>query len=143
MSGRPTYEHPPHAGSYHCQTSPNPSYCSYEGCCIHSPLHQLRMPGLSSMHELEEGNLAWSDSTQWALNRLSASQVSLISSHSAPPSQKKLCKYFNEGSCTHEGHHGLYKHNCSFCGRQGRTSNHPESKCNFKSKKQEKTNTLS
>ena len=46
------------------------------------------------MHELEEGNLAWGDSTQWAFNRLSASQVSMINSQSV--SQKNLCKYFNE-----------------------------------------------
>ena len=44
------------------------------------------------MHELEEGNLAWGDSTQLALNRLSASQVSMINSQSV--SQKKFCKYF-------------------------------------------------
>ena len=96
-----------------------------------------------SMHELEEGNLTWNDSTQWALNRLSVSQVSLINSHSAPPSLKKFCKYFNERSCTHEGHHGLYKHSCSFCGKQGRTANHPKSKCNFKNKRQEKSATSS
>ena len=103
------------------------------------PFTSVKNAWACSMLELEEGNLAWSDCTQWALNRLSASQVSLISSHSAPSSLKKFCKYFNKGSCTHKGHHGLYKHNCSFCGRQGRTANHPENKCNFKSKKQEKS----
>ena len=102
------------------------------------PFTAVKNAWACSMHELEEGNLTWNDSTQWALNRLSASQVSLINSHSAPPSLKKFCKYFNEGSCTHDGHHGLYKHNCSFCGRQGRTANHPENKCNFKNKRQEK-----
>ena len=99
------------------------------------PFTAVKNTWACSMHELEEGNLAWGDSTQWALNRLSASQVSMLGSHSASLSQKKFCKYFSEGSCTHEGHHGLYKHNCSFCGRQGRTTNHPESKCNFKNKK--------
>ena len=84
------------------------------------PFTAVKNAWACSMHELEVGNLAWGDSTQWALNRLSASQVSMIGSHSASLSQKKFCKYFNEGSCTHEGHHGLYKHNCSFCGRQGR-----------------------
>ena len=34
----------------------------------------------SSMHEVEEGRLAWSDATQWALNRLSASQITLVNS---------------------------------------------------------------
>ena len=103
------------------------------------PFTSVKNAWVYSMHELEEGNLAWSDFTQWALNRLSVSQVSWISSHFAPSSQNKFCKYFNEGSCTHEGHHSLYKHNCSFCGRQGRTANHPENKCNFKNKKQEKS----
>ena len=103
------------------------------------PFTSVKNAWACSMHELEEGNLAWSDSTQWALKRLSVSQVSLISSHSAPSSQKKFCKYFNEGSCTHECHHSLYKHNCSFYGRQGRTANHPENKCNLRNKKQEKS----
>ena len=107
------------------------------------PFTAVKNAWACSMHELEEGNLTWNDSTQWALNRLSASQVSLINSHSAPSALKKFCKYFNEGSCTHDGHHGLYKHNCSFCGKQGRTANHPENKCNFRSKKQEKGATSS
>ena len=87
------------------------------------PFTAVKNAWACSIHELEEGNLPWGDSTQWALNRLSASQVSMIGSHSASLSQK-FCKYFNEGSCTHEGHHGLYKHNCSFCDRQERTANH-------------------
>ena len=107
------------------------------------PFTAVKIACARSMHELKEGNLTWNDSTQWEQNRLSALQVSLINSHSAPPSLKKFCKYFNEGSCTHEGHHGLYKHNCSFCGNQGRTANHPENKCNFKSKRQEKAATSS
>ena len=67
-----------------------------------------------SMHELEEGNLTWGDATQWALNRLSVSQVSMINSQSV--SQKKFCKYINEGTCLHDSHCGLYKHNCIFVG---------------------------
>ena len=100
------------------------------------PFSAVKNAWACSMHELEEGNLSWGDSTQWALNRLSASQVSMINSQSV--SQKKFCKYFNKGSCSHDSHHGLYKHNCSFCGRQGRTANHSENKCNFKNKKQDK-----
>ena len=83
-----------------------------------------------SMHELEEVNLTWGDSMPWALNKLSTSQVSMINTQYV--SQKKFCKYFNDGSCSHDSHQGLYKHNCSFCGRQGRTVSHFESKCNFK-----------
>ena len=86
------------------------------------PFTAIKNPWACPMHGLEEGNLAWGDSTQWALNRLSVSQVLMIGSHSALLSQKKFCKYFNEGSCTHESHHGLCKHNCRFCGRQGRTA---------------------
>ena len=102
------------------------------------PFTAVKNAWACSMHDLEEGNLSWADSTQWAINRLSASQVSLVNSQSV--SQKRLCRYYNEGSCSHDGHHGLYKHNCSFCSKQGRTSNHPESKCNFKYKKQDRTN---
>ena len=89
------------------------------------PFTAVKNAWACSMHELKEGNLSWADSTQWALNRLSASQVSLVNFQSV--SQKRLCCYYNEGSCSHDGHHGLYKHNCSFCSKQGRTSNHPES----------------
>ena len=32
----------------------------------------------ASMHEVEDGNLTWGDSTQWALNRLSASQIAIM-----------------------------------------------------------------
>ena len=102
------------------------------------PFTAVKNAWACSMHELEEGNLSWADSTQWALKRLSASQVSLVNAQSV--SQKRLCRYYNEGSCSHDGHHGLYKHSCSFCSKQGRTSNHPESKHNFKYKKQEKIN---
>ena len=48
------------------------------------------MKNACSVHEQEEGNLAWGDYTQRALNRLRASQVLMIGSHSASPSQKKF-----------------------------------------------------
>ena len=95
------------------------------------PFTAVKNAWACSMHN--EGNLSWGDATQWALNRLSASQVSIINSHST--SQKKPCRYFNESTCSHDTHHGGYRHVCSFCLQQGRTSNHPESKCNFKKKK--------
>ena len=41
------------------------------------PFTAVKNAWACSMHELEEGNLSWADSTQWALNRLSASQVLL------------------------------------------------------------------
>ena len=44
------------------------------------PFTAVKNAWACSMHELEEGNLSWADSTQWALNRLSASQVSLVNS---------------------------------------------------------------
>ena len=51
---------------------------------------------------------------------------------------KKLCKYFNEGYCTYKSNHGNYSHNCSYCSCQGRQAAHPEVKCNFKSRSQDK-----
>ena len=103
------------------------------------PFTALKNAWACSMHDLEEGNLSWGDATQWALNRLSASQVSIINLRST--SQKNSCHYFNESTCSHDTHHGWYRHMCSFCLQQGRMSNHPESKCNFKKKKADKTPT--
>ena len=37
----------------------------------------VRAAWASSMHQMEEGHLSWADSTQWAINSLSASQVAL------------------------------------------------------------------
>ena len=37
----------------------------------------------------------------------------------------------------HSANHGIYKHMCSFCSRQGRNLAHIESKCNFKAKQQD------
>ena len=31
-----------------------------------------------SMHEVEDGRLRWNDPTQWSLNRLGASQISMV-----------------------------------------------------------------
>ena len=31
-----------------------------------------------SMHEVEDGHLGWNDATQWSLNCLSASQISMV-----------------------------------------------------------------
>ena len=98
------------------------------------PWPTVRAAWASSMHQVEEGHLSWTDSTQWAINRLSASQVALAdtqtTTQSAPP--RRPCRYFNEGSCSHEGHHGNYSHVCSYCMKQGRSSNHPEARCNTK-----------
>ena len=88
----------------------------------------------SSMHQVEEGHLSWADSTQWAINGLSASQVALAHTQTTaqPTPPRRPCKYFNEGSCSHEGHHGNYAHFCSHCSKQGKNLNHPETRCNAK-----------
>ena len=97
------------------------------------PWPAVREAYACSMHEVEEGRLAWSDSTQWALNRLSASQVALVNGRTLSQQQKgRTCRYYNENSCTHEGHHGIYKHNCAYCWKQGRSNTHPETKCHLK-----------
>ena len=85
-----------------------------------------------SMHEVEEGSLDWSQTTQWSLNRLSASQLAMTNAN--PTQLKKPCRFYNEGSCSHEGSHGNYAHVCSFCSKQGRNLNHRESRCSFKSR---------
>ena len=86
----------------------------------------------TSMHEVELGNLSWGDQMQWAINRLSASQIAMANTHISVNQQNhrtKICRYFNEGMCTFEAHHGQYKHVCSFCAKLGKMVNHQESKC--------------
>ena len=95
------------------------------------PWPAVRGAWATSMHDLEEGHLGWQDATQWSINRLSSSQISMASSQVPQVSQlpRKLCKFFNEGTCSHETNHGNYKHVCSYCDRQGKVGSHPESKC--------------
>ena len=90
----------------------------------------------SLMYKVEEGNLELGNATQWAINRLSSSQISMANAQtSAQPQQfKKICKFYNEGSCYHDGHHGQYLHFCSYCSRLGKSATHSESKCNTRSR---------
>ena len=47
---------------------------------------------------------------------------------------KKICKFYNDGTCSYENHHGAYMHIYSYCDRLGRVLQHPEVKCNSKNK---------
>ena len=80
-----------------------------------------------SMSDIEEGRLGWADAMQWSLNRISNSQLAMHNTQSvaASGSKVRICRYFNEGMCTSEGHHGTYKHFCEFCYKQGRSLGHP------------------
>ena len=98
------------------------------------PWTTVRAAWATFMHEVEEGRLSWSDSTQWALNRLSSSQVALASSSQQPAQQRKVCRYFNENKCSHEADRGQYRHICSFCFCSNKFNAHPEAKCMFKSR---------
>ena len=99
------------------------------------PWGAVRSAWASSMHSVEEGHLGWGDTTQWAINRLSSSQIAMASSQASQPQQSmRVCKYFNDGKCTHESHHGQYLHFCGFCHRQGKSAGHPEVRCNSKTK---------
>ena len=60
----------------------------------------------------------------------------MVNKQTAP--QKKVCRYYNEGSCNHDGHHGQFRHSCSFCAKHGRYVSHPEVKCFAKNKGQDK-----
>ena len=89
------------------------------------PWGAVRSAWASSMHSVEEGHLGWGDTTQWAINRLSSSQIAMASSQASQPQQsKRVCKYFNDGTYTHESHHGQYLH----------SAGHPEVRCNIKTK---------
>ena len=88
-----------------------------------------------SMHDLEERNLQWEDATQLAINHISASQMSMANSQLTQQyNSKKICKFYNEGTCSYDNHHGAYRHICSYCNRLGRVLQHPEVKCNGKNK---------
>ena len=107
------------------------------------PWQAVKSAWATSMHEIEDGSLTWADATQWSLNRLSASQIAMANANIASNNasqlhQKKTCKFFNEGTCSHDSHHGNYKHFCAFCSRQGRHLTHAEVKCHFKVKSFEK-----
>ena len=97
------------------------------------PWPAVRSAWAVSMTEVEEGRLAWDDTTQWALNRVSSSQIAVLNSQNVSTSAKsRVCKFFNEGSCVNDSHHGVYRHICTFCFKQGRSMSHPESKCTAK-----------
>ena len=59
-------------------------------------------------------------------NVLNGQAVSNVSNKS------RLCKFFNEGSCSHESHHGVYQHFCSSCFKNGHSLTHPEVECSVK-----------
>ena len=52
------------------------------------PWPVVRGAWATSMHDLQEGHLGWQDATQWSINQLSSSQISMASSkcHSHPGS---------------------------------------------------------
>ena len=95
------------------------------------PWPVVRSAWAVSMTDVEEGRLSWGDSMQWSLNRISNSQLAMHNTQSVAGSGPKvrICRYFNEGTCTSETHHGTYKHFCSHCYKQGRSLVHPEMKC--------------
>ena len=50
------------------------------------------------------------DQTQWSLNRINSSQIAVLNGQAVSnvSNKSRLCKFFNEGSCSHESHHGVY-----------------------------------
>ena len=88
-----------------------------------------------SMTQLEEGHLQWSDQTQWSLNRINSSQIGVLNGQAVGnmSNKSRLCKLCkNEGSWSHESHHGVYRHFCSSCFKNGRSLTHPELRCSTK-----------
>ena len=72
-----------------------------------------------SMTDIEEGRLGWADSTQWSLSHISNCKLAVFNSQNVSTSGQKIriCQFFNEGTCTSEGHHGSYKHFCTVANR--------------------------
>ena len=95
------------------------------------PWPVVRSAWAVSMTDIEEGRLGWTNSMQWSLNRISNSQLAMHNTQSVVTSAPnvRICHYFNEGTCTSEGHHGTYKHFCAHCYKQGRSLGNPEVKC--------------
>ena len=106
------------------------------------PWATVRGAFASSMHEVEEGRLTWSDHLQWSMNRLGTSQTLLSSTRAVPPTRvsqtssrgesPRLCKFYNEGYCSHLGDHGHYIHKCSHCSKLRRPpgpTTHAEAHC--------------
>ena len=95
------------------------------------PWPAVRSACAASMTDVEEGRLNWADSLQWSLNRISNSQLAVLNSNSAGHNgqKSKICKFYNEGNCSNENHHGIYKHYCMNCYKQGRSLMHPEIRC--------------
>ena len=85
-----------------------------------------------SMTQVEEGQLKWPDTTQWALNRINSLQVAVLDLSSVSNTRTRICKFYNEESCAKESHHGQSRHFCAVCYRQGKSLSHPESKCTSK-----------
>ena len=103
------------------------------------PWQAVRAAYGNSMHEVEQGTLTWDNQMQWAINRLSTSQIDMANSNTVM-NQQKLNKYFNENSCQHEGNHGQFRHVCSFCVKSGKSFSHPETKCYAKQRGQQGVN---
>ena len=74
------------------------------------PWPVVRSAWAVSMTDIEEGRLSWADSMQWSLNRISNSQLAMHNTQSVNFSAPKIriYRYFNEGSCSSEGHHGTF-----------------------------------
>ena len=99
------------------------------------PWQSVRSAWGNPMHEIEQESLQWADATQWALKRLSTSQIAMANASqisSQTTARKKVCRYYSEGVCSHEGNHGQFKHVCAFCARQGKNYVHPETKFQIK-----------
>ena len=89
------------------------------------PQPAVRTTWASFMHQIEMSDLTWPNSTQWAINRLSALQVALkVIPHTRASCQsaRRTYMYVNEGSCSNESHHRSYEHFISFCSRQGKNT---------------------
>ena len=95
------------------------------------PWAAVRSAWAVSMTDIEEGRLGWADSMQWSINRISNSQLVMHNVQTVASSGNKvrICRFFNEGTCNSEGHHGTYKHFCAHCFKLGRSLGHPETRC--------------
>ena len=104
------------------------------------PWQAVRAAYANSMHDMEQGILTWDDQMQWSLNRLSASQIAMANANivTTQGTHRKICKYYNEGTCTFDSNHGNFKHVCSFCARSGKNLVHSELKCHSKQRRLDK-----
>ena len=112
-------------------------YALRDACTL--PWAAVRLAYGTSMQQIEEGHLDWANTTDWAFNRMGASNIAMSCNVQAvrprpktpnnTDKKSKLCWYFVEGTCNQSSDHGIYYHPCMACFRHHWPADHDEHNC--------------